>query len=71
LENKKGTDYMTEHEYNISSNIAKLIAYFKADYDYIQLDFISKKKEKSSIQRVFFMDKQGELLNGKKTEVKE
>jgi hypothetical protein len=57
---------MTEHEYNISSNIAKLIADFTADFDYIQVDFISKNNKKSSIQRVFFMDKEGELLNGKK-----
>ena len=57
---------MTELEYNISSAIAKLIADFKGDYDCVKLELVSNKNKKEVVQTVFFMDKKGKLLNGKK-----
>lgn len=53
-------------EYNIATKIAELIKKFDEDYDYIELSFASKDCKSHKKQNIFFLGKEGQILNGKK-----
>jgi hypothetical protein len=52
-------------EYNIATKIAKLIMDYPDHYDCILFEFISKSK-KSKGRTTWFLDKQGNVINGNK-----
>lgn len=52
-------------EYNIATNIAKIIEEYADDFDYVQLEFVNKRKQPKK-QNTFFIDKNGKNINGRK-----